>query len=83
MILTLSESQDKDNEKSKELKIDDFEMDTESPAHVRTESAKILARWLIRHWMMKKSKRKALTFSGPGVSYRPSVNSRLKGARKS
>jgi len=77
LILAYSQSQDENDKKFDELKIQDFETGTEPPAYAQMESTKILARWLVHHWLIKREKRRALNFSGRGVSYRPCT----KGAR--
>jgi len=90
LIPVYSQSQDENDKKLDELKIQDFEMGTEPPAHIQIESTKILARWLINRWMIKHDQRKSLTFSFRSISYRSRLKrqivtpkTRLKGARKS
>jgi len=61
-----------------DLTIEDFEIAGAPPVHVQKEATKILARWLIRHWL-KNQKRKALIFHARGVSCKAHKNSRLKG----
>ncbi|OGW68620.1 MAG: hypothetical protein A2036_00425 [Omnitrophica bacterium GWA2_50_21] len=57
------------------MSIEDFEMNSAPPVHVQKEATKILARWLIRHWLIKKQRRRTLIPRARGVSCRP----RLKG----